>query len=371
MESRFAKFRLEAEQALDHRRQAEGDAPSLFPGGLVTLEKHTISAENKEYLVVRASHRFGTQHYHGSSAQGPVSYSGFYEFQPSDRPYRSLPLTPKPRIYGIQTAKVVTKKGEDGEEISTDEHGRIWVKFYWDREPQKTCPIRVAQVWAGKQWGGQFIPRVDMEVVVEFLEGDPDRPLVVGCVFNGDNKYPYGLPDNKTQSGVKSDSSKGHGGYNEFMFEDKKGGEFIRMHAQLDHLVTVNRNQTGSVGLIGPDDPNPMGGDQTWTVGGNRSWTIQQGNDTIDVQMGNQTITIDVGTQTVDAMQGITLTVCMGVSSIVITPTSISLTSPEINLTAEATINLMAPTVNIGAILNTPELNAAAGTCPSFVPAPA
>ncbi len=161
----IAKFRLEAEQAFDHRRQAEGDAPSLFPGGLVTLEKHTISAENKEYLVVRASHRFGTQHYHGRSAQGPVSYSGFYEFQPSDRPYRSLPLTPKPRIYGIQTAKVVTKKGEDGEEISTDEHGRIWVKFYWDREPQKTCPIRVAQVWAGKQWGGQFIPRVDMEVV--------------------------------------------------------------------------------------------------------------------------------------------------------------------------------------------------------------
>ena len=105
--------------------------------------------------------------------------------------FRSLPLTPKPRIYGIQTAKVVTKKGEDGEEISTDEHGRIWVKFHWDREPQKTCPIRVAQVWAGKQWGGQFIPRMDMEVVVEFLEGDPDRPLVTGCVFNGDNKYPY------------------------------------------------------------------------------------------------------------------------------------------------------------------------------------
>ena len=166
----------------------------------------------------------------------------------SDRPFRSLPLTPKPRIYGIQTAKVVTKKGEDGEEISTDEHGRIWVKFYWDREPQKTCPIRVAQVWASKQWGGQFIPRIDMEVVVEFLEGDPDRPLVTGCVFNGDNKYPYTLPDNKTQSGLKSDSSKGHNGYNEFMFEDKKGSEDIRMHAEKDHDVTIKDTQTVMIG---------------------------------------------------------------------------------------------------------------------------
>ena len=92
-----------------------------------------------------------------------------------------LPLTPKPRIHGIQTAKVVGKKGEENEEISTDEHGRIWVQFFWDREPKLTCPIRVAQVWASKKWGGIFIPRVGMEVVVEFLEGDPDRPLVVGC----------------------------------------------------------------------------------------------------------------------------------------------------------------------------------------------
>ena len=329
----FAKFRLESDQALDHRRQADGDAPSLFAGGLVTLEKYPTVAENKEYLVVRASHRFGTQQYSSVSDLGAVGYSGQYEFQPSDRPFRSMPLTPKPRIHGIQTAKVVTKKGEDGEEISTDEHGRIWVKFHWDREPQKTCPIRVAQVWAGKQWGGQFIPRVDMEVVVEFLEGDPDRPLVVGCVFNGDNKYPYSLPDNKTQSGLKSDSSKGHGGFNEFIFEDKKGGEFIRMHAQQDHLVTVNRNQTGS-------------------VGGNRSWTIQMGSDTTDIQMGNQTISIDMGSQTVQALQGITLSVCAGLSTIVITPASISITSPTINLTAEAAINITAPTINITGVVN-------------------
>jgi type VI secretion system secreted protein VgrG len=143
------------------------------------------------------------------------------------------------------------------------------------------------------------------------------------------------------------------------MFEDKKGGEFIRMHAQGDHLVVINGNQTGSVGAVGPDSP-AMGGDQTWTVGGNRSWTIQKGNDTMDVQLGNQTITIDVGTQTVDAMMGITLTVCYGMSKISITPASIDLLSPIININGEAAININAPTINMGAVINAATINAAA-----------
>jgi type VI secretion system secreted protein VgrG len=342
---KFAQYRLEAEQALDYRRYPDGDAPCLYPGGLVTVEKHPSQAENKEYLVVRASHTFASQHYSsgdaGAAGDQDQVYYGSFEFLQSDRPFRNLPLTPKPRIYGIQTARVVAKKGEDGEEISTDEHGRIWVKFHWDREPQKTCPIRVAQVWAGKGWGGQFIPRIDMEVVVEFLEGDPDRPLVTGCVFNADNTYPYELPGNKTQSGVKSDSSKGHGGYNEFMFEDKKGSEYIGMHAEKDHMVRVNDSQTGSIGT-------------------DRSWTIEKGNDTVKLKLGDQTITLDLGQQTVEAMQGITLTVCMGVSSIAITPSSISVTSPVISLTGEVAVNIAAPVVNVGAVLNTPSLIAGA-----------
>jgi len=198
-----------------------------------------------------------------------------------------------------------------------------------------------------------------MEVVVEFLEGDPDRPLVTGCVYNGDNKVPYELPDHKSQSGLKSDSTKGHNGYNELMFEDKKGGEFIRMHAQKDHLVTVNANQTGKVGVVDPESGS-MGGDQTWTVGGNRSWTLQKGNDTVEIQLGNQTITLDLGRQSVDAMQGINLSVCFGLSAISITPASISMRSPSINLTADAAINILAPTVNVGAVLTTPMLVAGA-----------
>jgi len=331
---KFAQYRLEAEQALDRRRYPNGHAPCLYPGGLVTVEKHPTQAENKEYLIIRASHVFSSQYYRsgdaGAGSDPDQHYYGHYEFLQSDRPFRNLPLTPKPRIYGIQTAKVVPKKGEDSEEISTDEHGRIWVQFFWDREPQKSCPIRVAEVHASKQWGGQFIPRVGMEVVVQFIEGDPDRPLVTGCVYNGDNKHPYDLPSNKTQMGWKSDSSKGHSGYNEFMFEDKAGSELIRMHAEKDHEVKIKH-------------------DDTWNIDNNRSVTIQQGNDSLELQMGNQTITLDMGSQTTTAMQGITLSVSFGMSTVVIQPASITLLSPTINLTAEAALNIQTPVFTVNA----------------------
>ena len=331
---KFAQYRLEAEQALDRRRYPNGHAPCLYPGGLVTVEKHPTQAENKEYLIIRSSHVFSSQYYRSGGAEAgsdpDQNYYGHYEFLQSDRPFRNLPLTPRPRIYGIQTAKVVPKKGEDSEEISTDEHGRIWVQFFWDREPQKSCPIRVAEVHASKQWGGQFIPRVGMEVVVQFIEGDPDRPLVTGCVYNGDNKHPYDLPSNKTQMGWKSDSSKGHSGYNEFMFEDKAGSELIRMHAEKDHEVKIKH-------------------DDTWNIDNNRSVTIQQGNDSLELQMGNQTITLDMGSQTTTAMQGITLSVSFGMSTIIINPASITLLSPTINLTAEAALNIQTPVFTVNA----------------------
>jgi type VI secretion system secreted protein VgrG len=342
----FAQFRLEAEQAMDRRRNTGGDAPSLFAGGLVTVEKHPASDENKEYLVVRASHNFGIQSY-GTSQVGVAGYSGNYQLLPSDRPFRNLPSTPKPRISGIQTAKVVGKKGEDSEEISTDEHGHIWVQFFWDREPKKSSPIRVSQSWAGKQWGEQFIPRIGMEVVVEFLEGDPDRPLVTGCVYNGDNKLPYTLPDDKTQSGLKSDSSKGHNGYNEFMFEDKKGSEVIRMHAEKDHQVTIKNSQTVTIGeTFMPPKGSPS-----------RSVTLQNGDDQLTIQLGDQTISIPMGSQSTTAMLSISHQV--GMTTVTLTPATLSVESPVINETAEATINqtagatitLSAPLINLNGMV--------------------
>jgi len=335
---RFAQFWLEAEQAIDRRRTADGDAPSLFAGGLVTVEKHPTAAENKEYLLVRVNHYFGTQFYGSSQARDAVGYQGNYEILPSDRPFRSLPLAPKPRICGIQTAKVVAKKDEDGEEISTDKHGHIWVQFHWDREPQKSCPIRVAQSWASKQWGEQFIPRIGMEVVVEFLEGDPDRPLVTGCVYNGDNKVPYELPDHKTQSGVKSDSSKGHNGYNEFMFEDKKGDELVRMHAQKDHDVTVRNSETWT---IGEAFMPPQGS-------ASRSTTLENGDDSLTIKKGSRKVEITLGGQSTHALTSIDTTSDMKIGHAVgpgSPLTSQDLMIPGIFMKALAMVEIEAPIV--------------------------
>jgi type VI secretion system secreted protein VgrG len=344
-----AQFRLEAEQAFDHRRSIHGDAASIHPGGLVTVERHPTKSENQEYLIVAARHMYSSQQYRSGGGGSGDSYSGSYDFLPSSRPYRSLPKTPKPRIYGIQTAKVVGKKGEEGEEISTDEHGRIWVQFHWDREPKKSCPVRVAQTWAGKQWGAIFIPRIGMEVVVDFLEGDPDRPLVTGCVYNGDNKVPYDLPANKTMTGWKSDTSRHNGGYNEFVFDDKQDSEKIRMHAERDHEVTVKNSETWTIGeVFSPAQGSPS-----------RSTTIKNGDDQLDIKQGNQTTHVKVAISTT-ADGSITLKV--GPSTVTITPGSISLHSPTINITAEGAINIMGSSVNVGGVLNTPMLNAGAAT---------
>ncbi len=336
----FAQYRLEAEQALDKRRYPNGDAPSLYPGGLVEVQKHPIDKENMEYLVVRATHMFSSQYYRsggpGSDSDPDQIYYGHYEFLESKQQFRNLPLTPKPRIYGIQTARVVAKKGEESEEISTDEHGRIWVRFHWDREPQEIYPVRVSQNWASKQWGGQFIPRVGMEVVVQFLEGDPDRPLVTGCVYNGDNKFPYDLPDNKTQSGLKSESSKGPPkGYNEFMFDDQAGSELIRMHAEKDHDVTIKNSETQKIGEM---FMTPKGSPS-------RSVTLQMGDDLLTIQTGDHTISIPMGSQNTTAMLTINHTV--GMTSVSLTPAAKSVEAPMINHTAQAIINHTA-----GAVIN-------------------
>jgi type VI secretion system secreted protein VgrG len=179
-----------------------------------------------------------------------------------------------------------------------------------------------------------------MEVVVEFLEGDPDRPLVVGTVYNGDNKVPYDLPDNKTIAGFKSESSKGGNGYNEFVFEDKKGSENIRMHAEKDNDVTVRNAQTHTIGeVFKPPKGSPS-----------RSTTLEHGDDQLTVQMGDQTISIPMGSQTTTAM--ITITHTVGMTTVTLTPASASVESPVINNTAETVINLTAGgTINLTAPL--------------------
>jgi type VI secretion system secreted protein VgrG len=340
---KYAKARLQAAQSLDKRRHAAGDAASLFPGGLTTLEKHPMDSENKEYLVVAATHSFVAESYRsGSSSASGDSYSGHYTLQLSDRPFRAPIETPKPVIYGPQTAVVV---GPKGEEIYTDKHGRIKVQFHWDRQGKNDDKssrwIRVSQTHSGKGWGGVYLPRIGMEVVVEFIEGDPDRPLVVGTVYNGDNKMPYDMPTNKTQAGMKTRSSKGGGeaNYNEFVFEDKKGSEFVRFHAEKDMDYTVEDKETRTV-----KGKNKKAAGET-----TRATVIERGDDILTVKTGDQHVTIGRD-QIIDVAEniimkaGTSITLKVGLSTITMTKSSITIKSPTITVKSEGQTTIKAGT---------------------------
>ena len=255
--------RLQALELPQRLLRGTSNNPAIRPGRRFQLQDHPRSDANVEYVVRRVSHQ-GEQ----------ISYSNTFDAVPTSAPFRPDRTSPAPRIYGCQTAVVV---GKAGEEITTDQYGRVKVKFYWDQstpaDETSSCWIRVAQTWAGKQWGSFFLPRIGQEVVVSFLEGNPDRPLITGSVYNAAQLVPYGLPDNQTRSTVKSDSSKGSGGFNEIRFEDKKDSEEVFVQAQKDMNVSVLN-------------------DQTVTVANARTVTIQKADDTLKVEKGNRTIEI-------------------------------------------------------------------------------
>lgn len=314
----FARVMAQAEQAQDDRRYAGGDAASLYPGALMKLIDHPTGAENSEYIVVRATHAYGIQSYRSSGRRDEALYHGSYELQKSDKRFRAPIVTPRPTVYGPHTAKVVGEKnkGEEGD-IDVDEYGRIWLRFHWDREDGSTsCRTRVAQMWAGKGWGGQIIPRIGQEVIVEYIEGNPDLPLVVGAVVNDQHKPPYELPANKTQSGLKSESTDGAGfsdTYNEIKFEDRKDQEVLEIRTEKDHKITVNNIETRDIG-------------ERYDGGGySRETTLKKGDDKLDVQNGK----LDV-----EALREINLKV--GESKITMTPGSIEITSPKITIHSQA-----------------------------------
>jgi type VI secretion system secreted protein VgrG len=239
-------------------------------GAKFTLKAHSRADVNAGYYLRSLSLR----------ADQTNMYNNSFEAIPDTVVFRPGRTAPRARIYGSQTATVV---GKSGEEIWTDKYGRIKVKFHWDQAPAKdetaSCWIRVAQGWAGKSWGNMFIPRIGMEVIVSFLEGDPDRPIVTGCVYNANQTVPYALPGEQTKSTIKSNSSKGGGGFNEFRFEDKKDSEEIFMQAQKDLNIKVLN-------------------DRTETITNNRTTTISKKNDTLTVSEGDRTIKVEKGKET-------------------------------------------------------------------------
>lgn len=305
-----------AEIAHSKRLFASGYVPNILIGDGFKVKDSPFATD--EYILLRAQHRIEVWAPSGSAGEGR-GYHGTYEAIPSDLKYPPLKTTPWPRISGPQTAKVA---GEG--EIDIDEDGRILVHFHWDRDQNDSCRIRVAQLWAGNQWGAVFVPRVGMEVVVEFMGGDPDRPLVTGAVYNSVNKNPV-LPEKKTRSGIRSESSEGGGGYNFIGFDDLKGSEEVYIHAQKDMLREVENNDTIRV----------IEGDRTITVEqGNQSTTVSQGNHSTTVSQGNLTVSVDAGKIEVEAAQSIELKV--GGSSIKIEPAKITLKSVQIEINGSA-----------------------------------
>jgi len=250
---KLVKVRLDEVQATRRLGDGQSSCRRFLSGYCFTLADHPRKDFNGELLLVRVLHT-GNQR-QSLEEEGEVAgadehpYSNQFECIPSKVAYRPPRVTPHPVISGVQTATVV---GPDGEEIYCDEYGRIKVHFHWDRkgklDDKASCWVRVAQPWAGNNWGFISIPRIGQEVVVEFLEGDPDRPLVTGSVYNADQMPPYKLPDQKTKSTWKSDSSIGSKGFNEFRFEDKKGSEQIFMHGEKDLDIRIKNDRREWIG---------------------------------------------------------------------------------------------------------------------------
>ena len=256
-----ARIRVQEHQSESQFSLGESHCPHLLPGTQVTLEGHLREELNAAHVVRSVRHHADKDTYQNS-----------FETLPPNVPFRPLRMTPRPVVMGNHTATVV---GSSGEEIWTDQYGRIKVHFPWDRVGQKddksSCWIRVSQIWAGQNWGALFLPRIGQEVLVSYLDGDPDRPLVTGSVYNAEQTTPITLPGKSSQSTIRSRSTKNGNAGNEMRFEDKKDAEELYLHAQKDMLVEVENDLTTTV------------------IAGNEVHAVKKGNRTVKVDTGNET----------------------------------------------------------------------------------
>lgn len=301
----LARVRLDELRTEQEVVEGSGPVMGLSVGSLFSLTGFPRDDQNRKYLITHCHHTLREQAYESGPGAG-AEYFCVVRAMDAKIPFRPARRTRRPVVEGPQTAVVV---GPAGEEIFTDQYGRAKVQFHWDREGGKdessSCWVRVAQIWAGAGFGAQFLPRIGQEVIVEFLEGDPDRPLITGRLYNGDNVLPYELPGNQTQSGVKTRSSPGGTGSNanEIRLEDKKGAEQFYVQAEKDMETLVKDSESRTVGSsrttsIGTDEEITVGatrtetvtGDETITINSNRTETVAS-NETVTIG-GNQTLTI-------------------------------------------------------------------------------
>jgi len=293
---RTVEIRMQQEAAESLEIDGQGNCRQFVSGHKFTFQRHFNA--NGEYVLGDVNHILTTSSSDYRSGDLQATYLNTFTCIPVALPFRPPRVTPKPIVQGTQTAVVV---GPSGEEIFTDKYSRIKVQFHWDRQgkfdPDSSCWLRVATPWAGKQWGMIHIPRIGQEVVVHFLEGDPDQPIVIGSVYNADMMPPGELPGSKTASGVKTRSTLNGTGENAsaIEIEDKKGSEGLYIHAEKNQFISVENDETHTVGQ---DRTKSVTRDETTTVGRNRTETVKNdetitiGNDRKEAVTGNEIIHI-------------------------------------------------------------------------------
>ncbi|WP_241718706.1 type VI secretion system Vgr family protein, partial [Cronobacter sakazakii] len=320
----YARIRQERWQVEHRQTQGTATALGIAPGHTFVLRNAPFFGDNGEYLTTIAHYRFEENRY----ASGPDSntlHEIRFEVIPADVPYRPAQKTPWPRTYGPQTAKVV---GPQGESIWTDKYGRVKVKFHWDRlgkgDDTSSSWVRVSSAWAGQGFGGVQIPRVGDEVVVDFINGDPDRPLITGRVYNEASMPPWALPDDATRMGFMTRSKDGHRDNASYLFfEDKMGDELLDMHAEKNMNISVENDKTVTIDgsrttTIGREQKDEVTGDASFHYGKTRTTTVKdfekktfENGEHITVQKG-RTTNINSGRDRVNIMEGRTTTISKG-----------------------------------------------------------
>ncbi|MFT6675195.1 MAG: type VI secretion system secreted protein VgrG [Sulfitobacter sp.] len=370
----FAKVRMEGEAVKHQMLEGVSDAVNLAVGHTFSIDQSPRPNDPVEVMLVACDHRLVQVGARDEKMFAPVFDASGVEDNATDHKevhqvrfkaidsamqFRSSPTTPWPNIGGIHTA-IVT--GPKGEEIWTDKFGRIRIQFHWDRDgkmdDKSSCWVRAMMPWTGKRWGAIAIPRIGQEVVIQFEEGDPDRPLCIGMLYNDKTMPPYSLPDNKTQSGVKTNSSLKGGGFNELMFEDKKDDELVRFQSEKNYEQIVKNDASIKIGLDKKDKGDldvVVHNDVSETINeGNYTETIKKGNHKTTLNKGNHDTLLKLGDMTVDAKAGkITVTAMksiefkVGGSSIKMDPMSITLKSPTITVKADMKADVASPMTTV------------------------
>ncbi len=345
-----AKVRMQEEEAGYMVVSGAGNARGLMSGFSFELKNHYRDDQNTNYVLTEVRH-FGSagQTYTSSGTTGGETYSNHLVCIPASVPYRPARITPKPFVQGPQPALVV---GKSGEEIWVDKYGRVVVQFYWDRlgvkNENSSCWIRVSQPWAGGNWGAMWIPRIGQEVLVSFLEGDPDRPIITGRVYNADQMPPYTLPDYQTRSTFMSRSSKGGGSanYNELRFEDLQGQEQIFMNAEKDMDLRVENDSREYIGanrhlIVTSNQQEKINADKHLQVAGNHlekitgNMSLQVTGDQKESVTGNKSLSV-TGNQNESVTGNVSLSVTGGKNDSI--TMGYAMSAMSIHLTGEAGI---------------------------------